>query len=216
MVLAPTVHEVGVNMLDNKSARAAIVRLVEPCARGLLRLGLTPDAVTIIGALGTSLAAVLGVARGHFLISTFVIIVLSSSDLLDGTMARMRGTAGPWGAFLDSTLDRVTDFALIGSIAYYFAFTSPHRVLSVLALASSGLALLTSYIRARAESVGASCTVGLIERAERLTIIQVSLVIASCGFPEVFGGTIPLLFIASAITVVQRIIFVRNQLKPGN
>ena len=192
-----------------------ISRLVDPCARLLLRIGVSPDFVTWFGALGTSAAAVLGVARGQFALATVIILLLSSSDLLDGTMARMQGTAGAWGAFLDSTLDRVTDFALIGSIAYYFAFIEHNQIISVLALASSGLALITSYIRARAESVGATCTVGLIERAERLAIIQVSLVIASCGYPEIFGGTIPLLFLASAFTVGQRITFVRAQLKVG-
>lgn len=202
-------------MLDNKSARQMISRIVDPCARFLLRLGVSPDSVTWIGALGTSATAILGIARGHFVLATVVILVLSSSDLLDGTMARMKGTAGPWGAFLDSTLDRVTDFALIGSIAYYFAFVEHNQVIAILALASSGLALITSYIRARAESVGATCTVGLIERAERLAIIQISLVIASFGYPEIFGGTIPVLFLASAYTVAQRIAFVRAQLKGG-
>lgn len=200
-------------MLDNQSVRQVIARFINPIARLLLRFGMTADQVTWIGAIGTSLAAIIFIAHGNFGLGTFLIVLLSGSDLLDGTMARISGTSGKWGAFLDSTLDRFTDFALIGSLSYYFAEVSHNTFLSVAALASGGLALITSYIRARAESVGATCTIGLIERAERLTLIQTSCFIAALGFVDVFRYTIPLLVIGSAITVAQRITFVRKQLK---
>lgn len=187
--------------------------VVNPIARGLLALRVSPDAVTWTGALGTSAAGIFAIAHGHFVVGTVVVLVLSLSDLLDGTMARMSGTSGAWGAFLDSTLDRLTDFSLIGSLAFYFAFTRHDPVITALLLASGGLALITSYIRARAESVSATCTVGLIERAERMGLIHIALIAACFDAFSIVTFAVHILFVGSVITVVQRISFVRDQLK---
>lgn len=200
-------------MLDNKSARLAISRVVDPLARALIRLNISADTITVLGALGTSAAGIFAISQGHFVVGTILVLALSLSDLLDGTMARMSGTSGPWGAFLDSTLDRVTDYSLISSLAFYFAFTKHDSSLAALFLGSAGLSLITSYIRSRAESLGATCTVGLIERAERMGIVHLVLIAACFGAFAIITFLTYALFVGSLVTVTQRILYVRQQLK---
>ena len=94
-------------MLNNKEARGVVSRVVDPVAKALLSIGLTPDAITYIGAAGVSLTALWFFPRGQFVIGVLVILLFVFSDLLDGTMARLSGRAGPWGNYLDSTLDPI-------------------------------------------------------------------------------------------------------------
>ena len=96
-------------MLNNASVRRAVSGAVDPVARGLLKIGVSPDAVTLVGTLGTSIAALWFFPRQQWALGFLVILLFVFSDLLDGTMARMSGRSGPWGAFLDSTLDRIEE-----------------------------------------------------------------------------------------------------------
>ena len=200
-------------MLDNSDARRSVARLVEPIARGLLKIGLTPDAVTWIGCLVSVFVSVVFIAQGKFLIGGLLLGIFTLTDLFDGTMARLQGTSGPWGAFLDSTLDRISDAALFLALAYYYVFVA--QEINKLAAVSAGIALaaafITSYARAKAESLSANCTVGIAERAERTLLTWLGLMFSGIFF-DVMPQVLLLLAILSSVTVAQRIKFVRNQL----
>jgi len=197
-------------MLDNAQSRARVSGLVDPVAATLLKIGLSPDAITWIGAIGSVLTSALLIAHGKFLLGALVLGVFSLSDLLDGTMARMEGRDGPWGAFLDSTLDRVSDASVLCALIVWFAHVRSSTMVAVTA-AALVTGFLTSYIRARAEAVGVSCKVGFAERAERSIVLWVGLLLAGCGLP-VLSASVCLLAVASTITVAQRMLHVRNQL----
>ncbi len=198
-------------MLDNAKARAGIAGAIEPIARGLLRVGLSADAVTWIGAAAVVADSVFVIARGHFLLGATIYGLLSLSDLLDGTMARISGTSGPWGAFLDSTLDRIVDAAVLISITIYFVNEPTHSWVVPATLVALAMGQITSYIRARAEAVGADCHVGIAERAERSLILWIAMTVTGFGY-NVLPAAIALLAIVSTITVAQRIVHVRKQL----
>jgi len=193
-----------------------------PIAKGLLRLGVTPDQVTIVGTLGVVGGALWFFPRGHLLTGVLVITAFVFSDLLDGYMARTSGTASNWGAFLDSTLDRFGDAAIFGGLMLYYigpyaqTTLGQPRMYVYLCLACLVLGSITSYIRAKAESLGMTAKVGIAERAERLVAILVAT-----GFNGIFGlpilteVTLWALTLASGITVVQRIAVVRKQAHSG-
>ncbi len=197
-------------MLDNAESRARISGLVDPVARKLISFGVSPDAVTWAGAIGSVLTSAIFIAHGRFLLGALILGVFSLSDLLDGTMARMQNRAGSWGAFLDSTLDRVSDSAVICALIVWFANSKSSLMVAVASLALV-TGFLTSYIRARAEAVGVECKVGFAERAERSLLIWMGMLLAGLGVP-VLSATVCLLVIASTITVAQRMMFVRKQL----
>jgi CDP-diacylglycerol--glycerol-3-phosphate 3-phosphatidyltransferase len=134
-------------------------------------------------------------------------------DLLDGTMARMLGTAGPWGAFLDSTLDRISDAAVICALIYFYVSNEGNNTqLAVVAgIVALVMSLMTSYARAKAESLDAKCTVGIAERAERNLLIWISLLVSAL-VTDVMPYALALLAALSTITVIQRILYVRKQL----
>ncbi len=200
-------------VLDNANTRRAVAYLVDPVAKLLIKAQVTPDALTWFGAAGTLVISAVFLAQGQFLIGALLFGLFSVIDLLDGTMARMLGTSGPWGAFLDSTLDRISDAAVICAICYFYAVNnsaSSNLVVSagVVALV---MGLMTSYARAKAESLNANCTIGIAERAERNILIWVSLLITSLIL-DVMSYAFVILAIVSTITVIQRIVYVRKQL----
>jgi CDP-diacylglycerol--glycerol-3-phosphate 3-phosphatidyltransferase len=200
-------------VLDNANARRSVARFIDPMARSLLRLKVTPDGISWFGCGATILISATFLAQGRFLLGSILFGAFSLLDLLDGTMARMLGTSGPWGAFLDSTLDRISDSAVIIALIYFYLHANVvNAELAVVAgIISLLMSLLTSYARAKAESLDAKCTVGIAERAERNFIIWVALLISGLA-TDVTPYALALLAVLSSITVVQRIIFVRKQL----
>jgi CDP-diacylglycerol---glycerol-3-phosphate 3-phosphatidyltransferase len=200
-------------VLDNANARRSVARFIDPLAKVLLRLRVTPDGITWFGCGATIFISVAFLAQGHFLIGAILFGFFGLIDLLDGTMARMLGTAGPWGAFLDSTLDRVSDAAVISALIYFYVHsTTENSELAVVAgIISLVMSLMTSYARAKAESLGAECTVGIAERAERNLLIWVALMISGL-YLDVMPYALVVLALASSVTVVQRLLFVRRQL----
>jgi CDP-diacylglycerol---glycerol-3-phosphate 3-phosphatidyltransferase len=153
-------------------------------------------------------------AQGEFLIGALLFGAFGLIDLLDGTMARMLGTAGPWGAFLDSTLDRISDAAVICALIYFYINRrkgSNSQFAVVAGIVALVMSLMTSYARAKAESLDAKCTVGIAERAERNLLIWVSLLISALVV-DVMPYALTLLAVLSTVTVIQRILFVRKQL----
>ena len=200
-------------MLDNANARRSLARFIDPVARLMLRLKVTPDGITWFGAGATIFVSVAFLAQGEFLIGAILFGTFGLIDLLDGTMARMLGTAGPWGAFLDSTLDRISDAAVICALIFFYINTeSSNSQLAIMAgIVALVMSLMTSYARAKAESLDALCTVGIAERAERNLIIWISLML-SAFITDVMPYALPVLAVLSAVTVIQRIMFVRKQL----
>ncbi len=198
-------------MLNNADARRAAAVVIDPLARGLLRLKVSPDAVTLVGTLGTCVGALVFYPGEAWLAGTLVIMAFVASDLLDGTMARMSGRSGPWGAFLDSTLDRVADGAVFAGLALGFAHADD--------LLSAGVALaclvgggVVSYAKARAESIGVECNVGIAERAERLIIALLAALLYGLGVPYVLPAALWVLAALTWITVGQRVLHVRREL----
>jgi len=200
-------------VLDNANARRFVARFIDPVASTLLRLKATPDGITWFGCGATIIISVVFLAQGNFLIGSILFGAFSLIDLLDGTMARMLGTSGAWGAFLDSTLDRISDSAVICALIYFYvtADAANSQLAVVAGIVSLVMSLMTSYARAKAESLDAKCTVGIAERAERNLIIWIALLISGL-FVDVVPYALALLAIVSTITVVQRITFVRKQL----
>ncbi len=203
-------------MLNNQQARAVVAKAVDPVAGRLVSWGVTPDAITYIGALGTSGAALWFFPRGQFVAGVLVILLFVFSDLLDGTMARMKGTAGSWGNFLDSTLDRITDGAVFGALLIYFATRGDTVPGGQLATAAAWVCLVggftISYAKARAESVGAEANVGIAERAERLIIGLLAAFLQGLGLTWALPAALTILAVLTVITVAQRFAHVRKQL----
>ncbi|MFC4017845.1 phosphatidylinositol phosphate synthase [Micromonospora sp. GCM10011542] len=192
------------------SVRAGMTRVVEPIARGLLRAGVTPNAVTVTGTLGVLVGALGFGARGHLVAGAIIVTFFALTDLLDGTMARMSGGSTRFGAFLDSSMDRVADSAVFGAVAYWLATRGDHSgvAAAVLCLAAGGL---VSYVKARAEGLGMTANVGIAERTERLLIVGVGGVLTGLGVRPALEIALWLLAAVSIFTVGQRMLHVYRQ-----
>ncbi len=184
--------------------KPAVVRLISPTARGLLRIGLTPNSVTTIGAIGVIATALIAYPNGHLFGGTVAICCLALSDLFDGTMARL-SEQGPsrWGGFLDSTIDRVTDSAIALGLLIYLA--QNNDVLAYVLLVSIVSGFLVSYIRAKAESLQIECKGGFAERTERLIILLTAIGFTGLGVDYILTVGIWALALASVVTVLQRL-----------
>ena len=194
--------------------RAFWTKLLTPIAKFFLRHGVSPDAITLVGTLGVVAGALIFFPRGQLLIGVLVITAFVFSDLLDGTMARMSGTSSKWGAFLDSTLDRLGDAAIFGGLVLYFAGPGKSDALAALALYCLVMGSVTSYVRARAESLGMEAKGGIAERADRLVAILVMTGLSEIfDLPTLIPITLAVLALASTITVFQRVLTVRSQAK---
>ena len=192
--------------------RAFWTKVFSPVARLFLRLGISPDAVTIVGTVGVCTGALVFFPRGDFLIGVLVCTAFVFSDLVDGHMARLSGTSTKWGAFLDSTLDRFGDAAIFAGLALYYAGPGDSRPLTGLAIYCLVLGSITSYARARAESLGMEAKGGIAERADRLVAILVMTGLAGIfDLPVLIPITLGVLALASTVTVVQRMLLVRDQ-----
>jgi CDP-diacylglycerol--glycerol-3-phosphate 3-phosphatidyltransferase/CDP-diacylglycerol--inositol 3-phosphatidyltransferase len=186
--------------------------IAAPLARVLLRLGVSPDAVTVVGTLGVVFGALWFFPEGHLAAGCLFITAFVFSDLIDGTMARMSGRTSPFGAFLDSTLDRIGDGAIFAGLALYFAGPGDSRLYLWLSLICLVMGGVTSYARARAESLGYTAKVGIAERADRLvTILVLTFFSSVLDQPVLLSVALWGLAVASTVTVVQRIWVVRAQ-----
>jgi CDP-diacylglycerol---glycerol-3-phosphate 3-phosphatidyltransferase len=202
-------------MLNNPAARKVASVVIEPPARALIRMHVSPDAVTVVGTIGAVSCAMFLIGRGEFVWGVIGITIFALADLLDGTMARMLGTQGPWGNFLDASLDRVADGAIFGSVAYWGA-TQGNMWLVSGALVALVAGQVTSYSKARAEAVGASANVGIVERAERLIAIGAALLVTGIlgyNYVWILTTVVWILAVLGIVTVIQRFVHVRSQLK---
>ncbi len=178
-----------------------------------LRLGIKPDWVTIVGTLGVSGGALWFFPRGQFLAGVLVITLFVFSDIIDGYMARKSGQSSRWGAFLDSTLDRVADAAIFGGLVLFYASPKHHDTLYLcLSLACLVLGSLTSYARAKAESLGMTAKGGIAERSDRLVaILAMTGLSGLLDLPILRETALWVLAVASLITVFQRMFMVHKQ-----
>jgi CDP-diacylglycerol--glycerol-3-phosphate 3-phosphatidyltransferase len=150
--------------------------------------------------------------RGDFFLGTAVISFFALSDLFDGTMARIsKAGASKWGSFLDSTIDRVTDSAILLGVSIYLINNDDQLSFVVIATLVTGM--LVPYIRAKAESFGVECSGGIAERTERLIMAMSAIALDGLGVPYVLAGGIWLLAGLGAVTVVQRMLIVRKAFK---
>ncbi|MGH3329245.1 MAG: phosphatidylinositol phosphate synthase [Streptomycetales bacterium] len=195
----------------NRYARAFFTRVMTPLARALTRAGVSPDAVTLVGTSGVCAAALLFYPRGQFFVGTVVITGFVFADLLDGTMARLSGRSSRWGAFLDSTLDRLADAAVFGGLVLWFAGRGEDMLLAALTLFCLIAGALVSYAKARAEGLGMTCEGGLAERGDRMLLILVVTGLDGLGVPYVQATGLWVLAAASLVTVIQRVRTVRRQ-----
>ncbi|MFO6453837.1 MULTISPECIES: phosphatidylinositol phosphate synthase [unclassified Aeromicrobium] len=192
--------------------RAFWNRLLSPVADGLIKVGVTPNMVTWVGTIGVSFGALFFFPQGNFFWGTLFITAFVFSDIVDGTMARKLGRSSKYGAFLDSTLDRVGDAAVFGGIALWYAWEGDSQVYLCLALACLVLGALTSYIRARAESLGMEAKGGIAERSDRLVSILVMTGLSGLfDLPILQQVTLWALAAASLVTVGQRMLMVKRQ-----
>ncbi|MCK1797857.1 CDP-alcohol phosphatidyltransferase family protein [Streptomyces sp. XM4193] len=202
----------------NKYARAFFTRVFTPLAALLLRLGVSPDAVTLIGTGGVVAGALVFYPQGAFFWGTVAITVFVFSDMLDGNMARQSGKSTRWGAFLDSTLDRVADSAIFGGLALWYAGRGDSVMMCAVAIFCLAGGQVVSYTKARGESIGLPVNVnGLVERSERLVITLVCTGLA--GF-EAFGvpyievllpAALWVVAAGSCVTLAQRVVTVRRE-----
>ena len=186
------------------------LRLIDPVANWLVKRGVHPNTITVVGTLCTVVGGII-YATGHIRTGGFFLGITALFDVLDGTVARRSNKSSMFGAFLDSTLDRLADGFVLGGIAVFYATSRIHGSVPLMITALLGLvgAFLTSYTRARAESLGLDAKVGLLQRPERVVLLSAPQAL----FGLVLGGwvlalIIVILTVTAWITVIQRVAFV--------
>jgi CDP-diacylglycerol--glycerol-3-phosphate 3-phosphatidyltransferase len=190
-----------------------------PLGNLFLRMGISPNTVTFVGTLGVVAGALIFFPQGNLLVGVLVITAFVFSDMIDGYMARTSGQVTKFGAFWDSTLDRIGDAAIFGGLAMYYVGPGDNDWFAALAIYCLSMGSVTSYARARAESLGMQAKVGIAERADRLVAILVVTgaadLVNRLGVGEDALWAIPVtlgvLALASTVTVIQRVLVVRDQ-----
>ena len=189
--------------------KPAVTRVITPVAKAALRIGIMPNAVTWTGAIGVVASALFFYPRGEFLIGTVIISVMALSDLFDGTMARISQMgSSQWGGFLDSTIDRITDSAILVGVAIYLI--DNEDPLSWVVMVTLVTGMLVPYIRAKAESIGIACSGGIAERTERLILSLVAIGLEGLGVPFILAIGMWLLALLGTYTVAQRMLIVKR------
>jgi CDP-diacylglycerol--glycerol-3-phosphate 3-phosphatidyltransferase len=188
-----------------------VTRLINPVVKLAVRAGITANGVTIVGAVGTLGSAFYFYPKGELFVGTLAICFFALSDLFDGAIARVTdGTGTAWGGFLDSTIDRVTDAAiLIGVLLYMIDRDQTVSILILIALVSGGL---IPYIRAKAESMSIECSGGFAERTERVVLSLTAIGLYGLGVDFALIVGFGLLSAAGIFTVLQRMVIVYRAL----
>jgi CDP-diacylglycerol--glycerol-3-phosphate 3-phosphatidyltransferase len=188
-----------------------VTRLINPVVKIAVRVGITANGVTIVGAIGTLASAFYFYPRGDFFIGTLVICFFALSDLFDGAIARLtNGTGTAWGGFLDSTIDRVTDSAILIGVLLYMI--DRDQTVSILILISLVAGSLIPFIRAKAESMSIECSGGFAERTERLIFSLTAIGLYGLGIDVALLIGFALLSAVGVFTVLQRMVIVYRAL----
>src|SRR5438270_13050017 len=189
------------------------LRVIDPVANWLVRRGVHPNTITAIGT-ACSVAGGVIYGTGDISVGGFFLGITALFDVLDGTVARRTNRSSTFGAFLDSTLDRVADGAVLGGLAVFYALNPIHHSVPMMAVSLTGLigAYMTSYIRARAEALGMDAKVGMMQRPERVVLLSAPQAFFGLGLNGlILGAIIIILTVTAWITVVQRMHFVYQQ-----
>lgn len=194
----------------NIFARASVSRFIEPVGIRLVRAGVGPDTITIIGTVGTVAAALGLFPLGYLLAGTIVITLFVLLDVLDGAVARARGSGTPWGTVLDATCDRIADGALFAGLTWWCFVVADDRPLAVAALLCLVSAQVISYIKARAEASGLRGDGGMVERAERYIITLLGAGLTGLGVPFALDVALWLVAGLQVVTIIQRMAAVRR------
>lgn len=192
----------------NIFARASVSRVTDPIGALLVRAGLTPNAMTVIGTALTVAGALWLFPTDHLLVGTFVVWGFAMFDLLDGAMARARGYGTKFGTVLDAACDRIADGAVMGAVVWWCFVVADDKLAAGAGLVSLVLGQVISYIKARAEAAGLEADGGLVERAERLIITLVGTGLYGLGVPHAVTVGFCLLAVLSVVTVLQRFLAV--------
>jgi CDP-diacylglycerol---glycerol-3-phosphate 3-phosphatidyltransferase len=195
--------------------RPALNRVLTPIGEALARTPVTPNAITVTGTVGVAAAALGLLPTGHLFAGAAVCTVFVLADMLDGALARVKGTSGAWGAFLDSTLDRVGDAAIFAGLAAWLARGGHQPLLAGVTVYCLVAGAMVSYARARAEGLGVRADVGVAERSERIIIILASTGVSGLGVPYILPIGLWALAALSTITFGQRVLAVRRAVGPG-
>jgi CDP-diacylglycerol--glycerol-3-phosphate 3-phosphatidyltransferase len=174
----------------------------DPLAAGLVALGVSANALTVTGFLLNLISGAVA-AAGALTLAGILYLLFNCLDFLDGAVARRSGTVGPFGAFLDSVLDRASEAAILVGLVYLYA-SQQQAVLAVLAGAALTGSFLVSYARARAEGLGLDCEVGWVQRPERIVLLGLGLIFSWLN-PWVMPLVLGFLTLATAVTTVQRV-----------
>lgn len=197
----------------NVFARASVSRVVNPVGAWLVRRGLTPNAITVVGTVGTVAAALWFFPRDELFLGALVVTAFVVFDLLDGAMARAGGGSTPFGAVLDASCDRIADGALFGALTWWAFTVGGSRLLVAVALVCLVTAQVISYIKARAEASGLAADGGLVERAERFIIALLGAGLQGLGVPHALEVALGVLAVLSVVTVGQRLVAVYRSAK---
>lgn len=184
--------------------RKGVDKALDPIGVLLSRIGVTANALTATGIVIAGIGSVF-IGQGRLFLGFIFLILTGLPDALDGAVAKASGTSSVRGAFLDSVSDRVTDILLFCGIAWYLASNEPGRIM-MLPVAVMGAAMLISYQRAKAESLGFDAKGGIMERAERFIVLALGLLISDILIPVLW-----VMLILTLITAIQRFIKVWNQ-----
>lgn len=199
-------------MVIGSQLRPVVGKIADPLVNRLLAWGVTPDQVTATGTLGVVAAALVFYPRGSFLTGTLVITLFVLTDTIDGALARKRGISSPFGAWLDSTSDRVADGAIFGGLLLWYAGKGDDDVLLAVTLFVLLSSQVISYEKARAEGLGLTCNVGIMDRPARLILALAAAGFVGMGAPdELLTGALWVLAVLSLVTVVQRLREVHRQ-----
>jgi CDP-diacylglycerol---glycerol-3-phosphate 3-phosphatidyltransferase len=185
--------------------RPVMTRLFTPVGTILARTPVTPNAVTIIGTVGVAGGALGLFPIGELFPGALTCTIFVFLDMLDGVLARIKGTTGRWGAFLDSTMDRIADAAIFSGLTLWFMLGGHDPLLGGVTLFCLVVGGLVSYAKARAEGLGLRCDVGLIERPERMLICLVAVGVSGLGVPYILNVGLWALAVGSAFTFGQRV-----------
>src|SRR5260370_23526658 len=185
--------------------RPAMTRLFTPVGKALARTPITPNAVTVIGTVGVAGGALALCPIGVMFPGAFTCTIFVFLDMLDGVLARLKGTSGTWGAFLDSTMDRIADAGIFAGLVIWFMRGGHNPLLGGVSLFCLVTGSLVSYVKARAQSLGLRCDVGLIERPERMLISLIAVGVSGLGVPYILNVGLWALAAGSAFTFLKRV-----------
>jgi CDP-diacylglycerol--glycerol-3-phosphate 3-phosphatidyltransferase len=192
----------------NIFARASVSRVTDPVGAWLVRAGLSPNAMTVLGTVGTIVCALVFFPLDDLFVGSLLVTVFVLFDLLDGAMARTSGRVTRYGQVLDASCDRIADGVLFGAIAWWALVVAGDRLTGAAALVSLVAAQVISYIKARAEAAGLRGDGGLVERAERFIIALVGTGLQGLGVPYAARVALCVLAVLAVVTVAQRLLSV--------